>query len=1781
MNSDVLKFFIDLATKVVGLTDDIGLLNVAVAAFIAKTTWKSDSFMHFFKVGESGKGITTILNDIKTGAADASAGLNDIKTDATGTSAGLNDIKTSADGASTGFNTLGTAATASSVGVKLLNSALSMGISLLAGFIIKGVINFIDDLYISAEEAAEMIEKASKAIDSISSEFYENQQTVKGLAERFAELSQGVDMLTGKNLTLKTGDYEEFLDLSNQLADIFPTLSRNYDENGNAIVRLSGDTDTIVGSLENLLEVQRKIANQQILEEIPDLYDGIITKSRNYNKEIEQLRNERSTYESLLSDISTNSLNQDFIDSVFEGGGYVLKGPDIDSVNKVFSEYQDIFEKAGLELEIQSHLQGDYDPETGETIFGGYAIGIKDYEYYLEEEIDSAKEKILGNINIDNISADIQTKINENKANWSSLTSSIFSWLQTDSTYQILNDDMQSMVQTIINSLDFSKLDFDSWEDLQGYIKDNILSIFTNPDISNTVYESIVKMFDAQSLLQRNDINIGQYREQVLSFINAVENSGLSESIQEQLLQMFDIEPDVEDSIGKQFDSILNYVESLFIDKEFTLQTKDGKLNLERLPDLLNTLSYSDLQIINSDAFNVSPGTLSSWDELQAKIKETRNELTKDFTIDNFTEYAESITSVSTNISTLQEALEKLESGQFTLTDYVELIQQFPELAKGVDISSKEFKGLSKNLKQMIRNSPDDLVEELKQMREELEEAGKDTTYIDQLIDSIENMPTDAVKSLTNEYITLSDQINEATQAQNKLKEAMSENPNEGYETRGDAIEQMKTLMEEGKVGSESELWDIATVFFGDNPEALAAIANNDADALYRLIDARDEWYKTDKDGNYTIKGTESFVNDVEKVVKNNERLQELGVTWNYENGVLDFDFNNADWDEIVQILGESKELAGLTSEEFYDLLMQVGQFFNINWQDADDLIWFMDQINNESESVSENFDTAKNAVQSFLESSDISLDWLDKQIEDLDGNGIIDITETEEFKALPNDIQEVLTKYYELRQAFEEDPLGINWQLNRVTKDLGWAVGAEPIDEDTLEALSQVTTILKDNESDTVFIDYTNFRKMAKEAGYTEEAIDAMIEKIDAFGEIYGIVTSEQDPLGLLSLKDDAEKTAQYLSALQIEFEDIQNDDNTVSYKITVESVVDALIAQGWTAEEIQAYLTTLEQSGSYSFTIEGAEIELSTDDAQEQISDLIEGKEGLSNSETTDYVVTGPGEASVDRIKLMWDNIPSSKRTMYSVYENTYKKTHNPLENGTAHAQGTAYKSGSWGAQKSEDALVGELGPELRVRGNEWTLIGTNGAEFTDVRKGDVIFNHKQTEDLLKNGYVTGRGKAFAQGTAFASGSGLNKKYTFSDTSGSEVASKVSQAAKDISDASDEFSEVFDWIEVRLEEINESIDLQSARLENAVGSTNQNAIIDNLISLNQTLHSNLLAAASEYYAYAKELLEKIPEEYRVAAQNGSIAIEKFVGEVDEEILNAIQEYREWAQKGADVTQQAEETLAEISSLAKQAIDNIAADYENKISLQDIKTDQYDAYNDLLETDAGFKSTNIYQAIIDENNKNIPILQKQRDEMQAELNKRVKYGQIKKYSQDWYDAVNAIAEVDTQIIELRTDVEDYQDSINELHWDKFDDLMSRLKAVSDEAENLIDILNNKDLVNEDTSEWTEEGITSLGLYAQQMEAAEVQAKKYEEEIKYLNKNWKKLGYTEQEYIEKLNELKSGQYDAIKAYEDTKNAIVDLNKERVDAIKSGIEKEIQSYEKLISAKKKELETEKD
>lgn len=602
-----------------------------------------------------------------------------------------------------------------------------------------------------------------------------------------------------------------------------------------------------------------------------------------------------------------------------------------------------------------------------------------------------------------------------------------------------------------------------------------------------------------------------------------------------------------------------------------------------------------------------------------------------------------------------------------------------------------------------------------------------------------------------------------------------------------------------------------------------------------------------------------------------------------------------------------------------------------------------------------------------------------------------------------------------------------------------------------------------------------------------------------------------------------------------------------------------------------------------------------------------------------------TGTAKYEVDSSKVDSWKPPVKEGTIKyapSIEALTYKQTHKtgtitytpkikgdgPVVNGTAHvkgtafAGGTAFKQGDWRTKKDVTALTGELGQELVVppNGSRWYTVGDNGAEFAHIPKGSIVFNHKQTEELFKNGYVTsggGRGTVFANGTAYAEGTaylkgkGTRKKYTFSYNSKTGSISKTSKSSKSKKskksgkNGESDFEEVFDWFEIRIEEINEDLDLMAAKLENAITIKGKNSILNNMIKTNKSELKTLDKGYKLYNSYAKKLYYDIPKKYRKAAANGKIAIEEFAGDADEKTLEKIKNYREWAQKAADVKKQIQEIKRTITELAKQKFDNIVEKYDNIASLQDNRQQHYTDMADLQDNKGEINSGKYYEAVISEiKEKQMNSLQNEKKRLQASLDASVKKGNIKKNSAEWYDMINQIHEVDSQIDECIANIEDYQNKINEIHFDNFEKKLNRVSRVAEETQNLIDLMADKDVVKTNAKgnvEWTNEGITQLGLYAQNMENAKKQSKLYAEEIDYLKANWEKMGMSENEYLEKLDELKDGQYDAIKAYNDSKDAIVDLQKARVDEIKNGIDKQIEAYEELIDKKKEELDAEKD
>lgn len=140
-------------------------------------------------------------------------------------------------------------------------------------------------------------------------------------------------------------------------------------------------------------------------------------------------------------------------------------------------------------------------------------------------------------------------------------------------------------------------------------------------------------------------------------------------------------------------------------------------------------------------------------------------------------------------------------------------------------------------------------------------------------------------------------------------------------------------------------------------------------------------------------------------------------------------------------------------------------------------------------------------------------------------------------------------------------------------------------------------------------------------------------------------------------------------------------------------------------------------------------------------------------------------------------------------------------------SHASGSfpvtmhSYAKGSnVGLEHDQRALIGEVGYEGLVRQNRFSLIGKNGAEMMSLKKGDIIFSHSQTKELLKNGKIHSRGKAV--GThSYADGTPLKSalKFAGADYSSTQL---VALATK-LTGAMDGISVGVDSIERRTTEL------------------------------------------------------------------------------------------------------------------------------------------------------------------------------------------------------------------------------------------------------------------------------------------------------------------------------------------------------------------------------------------
>lgn len=312
---------------------------------------------------------------------------------------------------------------------------------------------------------------------------------------------------------------------------------------------------------------------------------------------------------------------------------------------------------------------------------------------------------------------------------------------------------------------------------------------------------------------------------------------------------------------------------------------------------------------------------------------------------------------------------------------------------------------------------------------------------------------------------------------------------------------------------------------------------------------------------------------------------------------------------------------------------------------------------------------------------------------------------------------------------------------------------------------------------------------------------------------------------------------------------------------------------------------------------------------------SKLVDGYEPEDKTATITY--KSPSGQTIEQYQTTIDSWKPSDKSAKITYTRTVK--------GSSKLLGTAFAGGNWGTKDDGVALGGEVKPEILVRDGKWHLIGQNSAEMFHYKKGDIIFNGDQTEQILKYGRITKgkhRGTSYAQGNAFSEGSGKfrvggsgnGSKNDNNNKNDSKTKTKTKDKDKEKTKPLDNFkkwAEKFvDWIEVRLTRIQTKIDNATKKAENFVDAGKfGKAATQYRKAINETYKAITAntKGSNKYQKHANKILneavskgvikKKTADSIKKKVANGTIDIKKY-GEGTREIIS---QYKEFYEKSKD----------------------------------------------------------------------------------------------------------------------------------------------------------------------------------------------------------------------------------------------------------------------------------------
>ncbi len=1634
---------------------------------------------------------------------------------------------------------------------------------------IAGVVKAIKKHKQAQEEAFESAKKnaqdAQSKIKSLQSEIKQNADTVDQAGKKYAELAQGVNQLTGKNISLSDDEYKEFLDVSNQLADVFPQLTKGYDDNGNAILDLQGNVDGITGKLKDLLEIEQQLAQQEINKNIDTYFEN---QSKVFGKEA---KGQNDTIDTQTEKIEKYQKALDnFNESV--------------SNNKPASNFESELEKQTYYADFLADME-KANIDIADAIISQDGTSATEYNFAklskeTQEQIRQYYAGIISTANTEMRSAESQLSTSN-----AEFASYVNMWMQNSSgSYLAMtgNDEMQSALSSIVSGLNWGDIlqgdDFSglSGEELESAIETNILvplqSAMANADTGDQFKQIIT---DALTISD-DDISLEESKNRIEAYVQEI-NDVLGDALGKPLTASDLGMQKYLDNYEMLMDGVSKYAQTLKSDGSIPMTMDVMKESKDKL------LQFAEENSINTEA------EIQTWNRIMSE-SETREEamkkyLTQKSVYDTTYEFdpatafdaaksaqseqsqngylsTETIESLKTAYGDLSKVIQYTDSGVVLnnehMAEYTEnvgkaalvntqlkeafAVQEYQKEAKAInDIIKTEIKDT--NVRKKLTSAKNKGIDAL---RKEISNLKKDNDgWSESLSTHLDNIS--ALGEEINQYDALEQSIMASLSALSNYKRAL-ETPdnNDNFEYVQGQLDSARKAWENGWTGTD----DFKTFmeYIGSANDELEY-----SDALWdKYLTRAEKYFTEDISGLYTFLDDASQLSD--QITKNSDGTFKIDVQ-NLEQFCEDVDMSRS---AVVDLFLAMTEAEGIDinfdnmSESIVDGLNAIDQKSvdaRTDLADYKKTIEELDKAGFDTTELWKQYDSVAGEIQPEIEFYAHLADTTDlqseaeeaaKRISEKDQSVKIDFSADLDVDSLNKQISSLQTYRdgLEIGSDSWKDAQTVIAQLLKQKQELEqpaiMGIDASQVEEGSQTVLAVLQSYISAKQqleqAETLGIDTTDaethlanvttqLQNLQDQGELTKIGIDAEIDT-DKFKE----QLANLNPDSFLKDSDTSIKVDADMSA----YDKALNNAVSKASKQTAKIKVQAKLS-----ENFHANLQSILNSQSFNVKVNAS----------------------ASGTTTTSH-----------------GNTKTRKTVMFGKASGT-----NAYNNGVRNGQ-IAY---------DQQALVGEVAPELLVRNGQAQLIGKRGAEFMNLKKGDVIFNHIDTEKLLNGiGGIRGKliGGGFVNGTLLShaysksTGSkttiigGTNNDWTNRHSSSGSSSGSNSSGSNDSSaqDKADEFLETIDWIEIKINRCEEAIARLNKTEENTFsGWTLRTTALNDEIAKTA---DEIEWATQGYKRYLQQADSvALSEDYKRKVRNGEINIEDIT---DEDLYNRVQDYQNWYEKAVELQDKIQELNISLSELAQKKFDNIVTQFEDMEKVFTDTNDILDKLVDYAETKGRIISKSYYEAMLQNENENNKLLVQQRDQMVSELNELVNTGKVTEYSEAWYDLKQQIDEVNGSIVESNKSIQEFYNNIRQADWDLFDLVQDKITGIADEIEFVQSLLEDRDNLTDGhlNRGLTNEGLAQLGNYASKYNIYMSQAEKYASEIKKIEADIAK-DPANKDLIDRKEELVKAQRDVILSANDEKKSMIDLARDGYDAM-------LEVLQELIDKRKEYLDNEK-